>query len=367
MTNILTPEIQDVGLFFSKFSDAVVPIIILSAALITGILLLLLLFGLLIGYARRTNKPALEEIVRKVRSPALFLLPVLTVLILLQTMGVPDSIIPVLRHVMVITIIVFIAWLLLRIIHGIVSLMMQRYDISVQDNLKARTIITQVTIIQRIVGVSIIIVSAAAILMTFETIRQIGVGLLASAGVIGIIIGFAAQKTIAMVLAGIQIALTQPVKIDDVVIIEGEWGRIEEITLTYLVVRIWDLRRLVVPITYVIENPIQNWTRSSANLLGTVYVYADYRVPVDILRKQLRSILEKTDLWDTQVCGLVVTNLKEETVELRALMSAENSSKLWDLRCLVREELLTYIQKYHADCLPRSRIEITKMQESSRQ
>jgi small-conductance mechanosensitive channel len=186
-------------------------------------------------------------------------------------------------------------------------------------------------------------------------VRQFGTAIIASAGVAGIIVGFAAQKSIATLLAGFQIALTQPIRIDDVVIVENEWGRIEEITLTYVVVSIWDLRRLVLPITYFIEKPFQNWTRTSADILGTVFIHVDYSAPLDELRAELTRILEASPLWDRKVAVLQVTDAKERTLEVRALASARDASAAWDLRCEVREKLIAYLQKNHPGSLPRLR------------
>ena len=187
--------------------------------------------------------------------------------------------------------------------------------------------------------------------------------LLASAGVVGVILGIAAQKTLANVIAGIQLAITQPIRIDDVVIVEGEWGRIEEITLTYVVVRVWDKRRLIVPVNYFLERPFQNWTRVSADLLATVYIYADYHLPVDPVRKALYEILKESNNWDGKVWGLQVTDLTDKTMELRALMSASDSSKAWDLRCEVREKLINFIQKQFPHCLPEIRAELENKKE----
>jgi small-conductance mechanosensitive channel len=195
-------------------------------------------------------------------------------------------------------------------------------------------------------------------LMTFDRIRHVGVSILASAGMIGIILGFAAQRSIATLFAGLQIALTQPIRIDDAVIVEGEWGRVEEITLTYVVIKIWDLRRLVVPVTYFLEKPFQNWTRVSANLLGTVFLYVDYSVPVDEVRRELQAILKVSALWDGQVGGVQVTNSSERTLELRLLMSAADSSKIFDLRCEVREKVLAFLQQNHPGSLPRVRADL---------
>ncbi|MDH3556523.1 MAG: mechanosensitive ion channel family protein, partial [Deltaproteobacteria bacterium] len=180
------------------------------------------------------------------------------------------------------------------------------------------------------------------------------------AGIVGIIVGLAAQKSISTLFAGIQMAITQPIRIDDVVIVENEWGRIEEITLTYVVVRIWDLRRLIVPITYFLEKPFQNWTRISADLLGTVFLYVDYTVPVEAVRAELKRILESSPLWDKQVCTLQVTNATDRTLELRALMSAADSPRAWELRCDVREKLIGFIRQNYPDGLPKVRAELTE-------
>ncbi len=249
-----------------------------------------------------------------------------------------------------------IGWILIRIVHAARESFLSLYDISTPDNLKARRIYTQVKVIENILIFIIIFLTITFILMSFEQVRQIGTGLLASAGIVGIVLGFAAQKTLGNFIAGIQIAFAQPIRIDDVVIVENEWGRIEEITLTYVVVRIWDLRRLVMPISYFVEKPFQNWTRVSADILGSVFIHADYTVPVDKMRAELTRILQGSPLWDKKVNVLQVTDAQQNTVELRALMSAKDSPAAWDLRCEVREKLLTFLQEKFPDSLPKTRI-----------
>jgi small-conductance mechanosensitive channel len=258
-----------------------------------------------------------------------------------------------------VAIIFCVTWLLIRSINLAREIILRQYDIGVEDNLKARRVYTQFRILERIFIFVVVLIAIAVALMTFEGIKRIGISLFASAGVAGIIIGFAAQKLIASVLAGFQIALTQPIRIDDVVIVEDEWGWIEEINLTYVVVRIWDKRRLIVPTTYFIENPFQNWTRVSADILGTVFIYTDYSVPVDLLRKAFMEMLKETDLWDGKVGVMQVTNATDHAMEIRALMSAENSPTAWDLRVLIREKLITYLQEKHPESLPRTRVELT--------
>ena len=252
------------------------------------------------------------------------------------------------------------AWLLVNMTAVVEDFILSQYKVDVADNLQARKIQTQLQVFKRIVIVIIGILTLAAVLMTFEKVRQLGTSILASAGVVGIIVGVAAQRTLATFIAGLQIAVTQPIRLDDVVIVENEWGRIEEITLTYVVVKIWDLRRLIVPITYFIEKPFQNWTRVTSDILGTVFLYVDYSVPILAVRDELHRILKESELWDGKVWGLVPTNLTERTVELRALMSAQDASAAWNLRCTVREKLIEYVRNNYPEGLPKVRAEISK-------
>jgi hypothetical protein len=213
--------------------------------------------------------------------------------------------------------------------------------------------------LRRIAVTLIVVITISVMLMTFPTIRHIGESMLASAGLAALVAGFAARSTLSNFAAGIQVAFTQPIRIGDAVVVEGEWGWIEEINITYVVVRIWDLRRLVVPVSYFIEKPFQNWTRSTADLLGTVFLYADFSLPVDAVRTELHRILESTKLWDGKVWGLQVTNTTDRTMELRALMSAGDSSTAWDLRCYVREKLVLFLQQQYPNSLPRLRAEVS--------
>ncbi|MGH7400776.1 MAG: mechanosensitive ion channel family protein, partial [Candidatus Rokuibacteriota bacterium] len=251
-----------------------------------------------------------------------------------------------------------VAVLLYQLVQAAEALVLRQYRIDVSDNLEARKVVTQVTVLKKVAIVIIGIFTLASMLMVFDSVRQFGTSILASAGIAGIIIGFAAQRSIATLLAGFQIALTQPIRIDDVVIVENEWGRIEDITLTYVSVRIWDLRRLILPITYFIEQPFQNWTRASADLLGSVFLYVDYSVPLGPLRREFARILEESPYWDRKVKVLQVTDAKEHTLELRALASAVDASTAWDLRCEVREKLVEFLQTNHPESLPRLRAEL---------
>lgn len=251
-----------------------------------------------------------------------------------------------------------IAWVLFHLVEVGERFMLGRYSMAAADNLRARRVSTQVHILRKTLQVVIAVLALASGLMVFDQVRSLGASVLASAGVLSIIIGFAAQRTIANLFAGFQLALTQPIRLDDVVIVENEWGRIEEITLTYVVVRIWDMRRLIVPLSYFIEKPFQNWTRARADILGTVFIHADYSIPVDAVREELKRVVAESRHWDGEVCLLQVTNATERTVELRALASAADASKAWDLRCEIREKLIAFVQKKFPECLPRLRAEV---------
>lgn len=251
-----------------------------------------------------------------------------------------------------------IGWFLIQIVNVVKASLLNLYDVDARDNLKARQVYTQIKVIENIVDALIIFLTLSFILLSFPGVSKIGTSLLASAGIAGVVLGFAAQKTLGNFIAGIQIAFAQPIRLDDVVIVENEWGWIEEITLTFVVVRIWDLRRLVVPISYFVEKPFQSWTRVSADILGSVFLYTDYTVPVGKIREELTRLLEGNPRWDKKVNCLQVTDAKEHTIELRALMSAADSPTAWDLRCEVREKLLTFLQKNFPESLPKTRVEL---------
>jgi small-conductance mechanosensitive channel len=256
--------------------------------------------------------------------------------------------------------IINITWILFEFSNVIRYAFLENFTYDKEDNLRERRLLTQVAFIRKLVVIILVVIAVSAILMNFESARKLGTGLLTSAGILGIIIGFAAQKSIANLLAGFQIAFTQPIRLDDVVVVENEWGKIEEINLTYVVVRIWDQRRLVLPINYFLEKPFQNWTRTTADIWGTVFLYVDHTIPVKDLKEKLKEILDSSPLWDRKVQVLQVTDIKETTVELRCLMSARDSPTAFDLRCLVREELLGYIQNKYPSSLPKTRILMTK-------
>jgi len=336
--------------------------------LFSGVLFLsAVIFGLILHFIstillkRRLTVISLKGInvhLGVLKSPLRFLIPILCITVTLPLLRLPEKESLLLGHFINIALIASFSWLIIKTVYILRDAILSHYNIEVKNNVRARSVHTQLRLIANIVAIIIILFTFAFILMTFPEVRQVGVTILASAGITGIIVGFAAQKTLGNLIAGIQIAIAQPIRLDDVVVIENEWGRIEEITLTFAVVRIWDLRRLVVPISYFLEKPFQNWTRTSADLLGAVLIYADYVIPVQDIRDELTWILKNSFLWDKKVNVLQVTNVTEKTVELRALMSAADSSSLWDLRCEVREKLLGFLQTHFPRCLPRMRLEM---------
>ncbi|HEY1192157.1 MAG TPA: mechanosensitive ion channel domain-containing protein [Gemmata sp.] len=228
----------------------------------------------------------------------------------------------------------------------------------VEDENRRRSIRTQVAVPRGILRVLIVVLGVALVLLQFDVVRSVGLSLLASAGLAGIIIGLAAQKAVGNLLAGVQLAVFQPVRIGDAVVVEGEWGWIEEIGLTHVVVKVWDLRRLVLPVGHFLDKPFQNWTRGESNLLGTVMVFTDYTVSVTLIRDELGKILAGTPLWDGRAQGVQVTNLTESGVEIRVLVSAADGAQLWDLRCLVRERLLSWLQTGGRAHLPVTRVDL---------
>jgi len=311
--------------------------------------------ALLASFAERSEASWGEVLLPFVGKALRFVLPMLALIVGAPALAFSAGAEEMIENLASLALIGTAGLILVQLVEAMAQLVLRRYRLDIADNREARGVYTQVTVLKKIVIGVIAVIAIASMLMVFQPVRQLGTAMIASAGVAGIVIGFAAQKSLGTMLAGLQIAVTQPIRIDDVVIVEGEWGRIEEISLTYVVVRLWDLRRLIVPITYFIEQPFQNWTRVSADILGTVFLRVDYAVPVDALRQALTRILEASPNWDRKVNVLQVTEATERTLELRALASASDASKSWDLRCEVREKLVAFIQEHYPRSLPRLR------------
>jgi small-conductance mechanosensitive channel len=264
----------------------------------------------------------------------------------------------VLLHLLVILFIAAFAWLVAALVLVLEDAALARWRTDVPDNLKRRRLKTQVVILRRVTVAAIVVITLGVVLMTFPGIRALGASVLASAGLVSVIAALAAQSTLGNVFAGLQLAFSDAVRVDDVVVVEGEWGRIEELTLTYVAVQIWDDRRLLLPTSYFTTKPFQNWTRSSSAVLGTAELDVDFGTEIEPLRAELRTVCEGSQLWDGRVAVLQVTDAVGGNVRLRALVSAADAPALWDLRCLVRERLVTYVWRHQRDALPRLRADV---------
>ncbi|WID96309.1 mechanosensitive ion channel [Bosea vestrisii] len=261
------------------------------------------------------------------------------------------------RHALLICFVALVAWLAKTALHIWTTVYLRRFKLDAEDNLLARKHVTQTRILRRIAEIMVVVVAVAAMLMTFDGVRQYGVSLLASAGAAGLVVGLALQPMLKNVFAGIQLAVTQPIRIDDAVLIEGEWGNVEEITSTYVVIRLWDWRRMILPLSYFIEKPFQNWTRDDAALIGTVMIYLDYATPIAAVRCKVEEIAAASRLWDRRVVNVQVTDFKQSTMEVRILISAGTSPRVFDLRCEMREQIVAFLQREYPHALPRIRAE----------
>jgi small-conductance mechanosensitive channel len=334
------------------------PGIILIGSVILTLMAHYAFFQIVGRIARKTGSIVDNALVTNLKSPGRALLLVLAVNLALPGIPLKSEYLHYVQKFFSLCLIASFAWGVIALSSAMREVVIARHRVDVPDNLAAREMATRINMIHRIIIILVAGFAASAMLMSFPSLQRLGTSLLASAGVAGIVIGMAARPALSNLIAGVQLAFTQPIRIDDVVIVEGEWGWIEEIRTTYVVVRIWDLRRLVLPLSYFIEKPFQNWTRVTADLLGTVFLYADYTVPVEEVRVELKRILDSTDMWDGKAWGLQVTDATDRTIQMRALMSAANSGTAWNLRCYVREKLIAFLQSKYPESLPKARAEI---------
>ena len=321
--------------------------------------------SLLLKYYSRKNAgySFFQSFVKQLNGPLTFFLPLLILNLLLPLMHVRPLAFGIIDKTIEVLLILTFAWLLMGFVKMAEDYVYHSMDLNKVDNLRERKIRTQLQFIRKIVVLLIIILAIGAILLSFNNLRRLGTGLLTGVGISGLIVGFAAQRSLGNLLAGFQIAFTQPIRIDDVLVVEGEWGKVEEINLTYVVLNIWDQRRLILPINYFLEKPFQNWTRTTAEILGTVFIYLDYNAPMDAIRTEFIRLLNMSELWDKRVGLIQVTNTTEQTIEIRALMSAGNSSGAFDLRCFIREKLVEFIYTNYPQCLPKTRAAIDRQNE----
>lgn len=295
-------------------------------------------------FADRTEAKWDDRLVMAMRRPTRFAAGLAALWIAVHQLGLAPDANAVVDRMLQVMLAIAVAWYAIRLVDFGSETIEEHIAGKGADELHMRGVRTQVRVLRRVALIVIGVIGLALVLMQFEAVRSIGVSVLASAGVLGVVLGIAAQRSLGTILAGIQLSITQPVRIGDSVVIEKEFGTVEEITLTYVVVRLWDLRRLVVPIGRFLEQPFENWTKVSPELLGTVTVFATYDVPFDAVRQELERIVKAHGLWDRQTVALQVTDSTEAGVRLRAVVSAADATALWDLRCDVREKLVSFLR-----------------------
>ena len=349
------PSVLTAGQWWLNASSLLITLALLVGAVLVSSAAHAGISAVIERFAKHRNSPLTMAYLKAMTRPMRFVLLLTALAFAVPLSPIAERWKPWLQHTFVLAAIAAAGWTVAAFVSFIARWIEARYRIDVADNLNARRVRTQSQLLVRIVIAGIILFTIGLMLMTFPEVRQIGTSLLASAGLAGVIAGMAARSTFASVIAGLQVALTQPIRIDDAVIVEGEWGWIEEITTTYVVVRLWDWRRMILPLTYFIEKPFQNWTRITADLIGTAMFYVDYTMPVEAMRQELRRILGLTKLWDGKVWSLQVTDLTERTMQVRCIMSSTDASNTFDLRCHVREKMVAFLQENYPQSLPMTR------------
>lgn len=358
--NRLPPDLLE---FCRQIPSIVWNLLIALIAILVGIIIKYVVTSLFKFYAKKEESYSFfRSVLVNLGSAITYFIPLFLLNLFIPVMRMDKVYVTPLDKTIEILLTISFAGILVRAIRILEDYIYHTYDLNKADNLVERKVRTQIQFIRKFLVVVIVFVTIAIILLSFESMRKIGTGLLTGVGIGGIIVGFAAQNSLGNLLAGFQIAFTQPIRIDDVLVVEGEWGRVEEITLTYVVLNIWDKRRLILPINYFITKPFQNWTRSTSEILGTVFLYVDYTIPLEAIRKEFDRLIELSPLWDKKVKVVQVTDTKENTIEVRVLMSARNSSEAFDLRCYIRENLVTFIQQNYPDSLPRIRTQVSNLE-----
>ncbi len=347
--------------FYNNLNPYLQILIVLGISLVIGYVLRFIILRVLKSTAKKSHDIFKRSVFSRIKDSWLLFIPMIIFLVIFPRENLDETTVEYIVKITQTLIIISFAIVAIRLVGVIQDVVVDKYNIDKADNIKERKIRTQLSFIRKIVILIILVIASSLILLNIDGVRKYGAAIVTSAGVAGIIIGFAAQKSLGNLLAGFQIAFTQPIKIDDAVVVENEWGWIEEINLTYVVIRIWDWRRLIVPITYFVEKPFQNWTRVTADLLGAVFLYVDYTVPLKHLRDEFDRILENSPLWDKKDKVLQVTESTEKSMQIRMLMSAKNSPQAWDLRCEVREKMIDFIQQHYPQSLPHTRASITDL------
>jgi small-conductance mechanosensitive channel len=334
---------------------------VLAMAVLAATVLILYRTIIRVAIRLARSRPFMQSFIARSVIPTRVFLVLFVVVPLVPSAGFPDAATAIILRASLIIFILMLGWSCMTSVRLVVEAYLSRFRTDVDDNFTARKHITQFSLLRRVADSVIVLVTLSTALLMIPAVRQYGVSLFASAGVAGVILGLAARPLLTNLIAGLQIAITQPIRLEDAVVVEGEWGWIEEISTTYVLIRLWDLRRLVVPLSYFIERPFQNWTHHSATLVGSVYIYVDLRVPVQRLRDKLTELARSSTLWDGMTVVLQVTDVtKNGLLELRALVSARNATRSWDLRCEIREKLVAFLQEEYPDALPRARIELSR-------
>jgi small-conductance mechanosensitive channel len=328
---------------------------------ILAILCALSLHSLLVSLAKRAIGPKRSmaiQILDSTSGPIRLAACLAAVTLVTPLAPLNDDLSSALTHSFAVASIALIGWISIRAVDLVAARYLQQYRVEITENFLARKHVTQVRVFKRVIDTVIVIVAVSTALMTFDSVKQYGVSLFASAGAAGLVVGLAARPLLSNLIAGVQIAVTQPIRIEDAVIIENEWGWVEDIASTYVVIRLWDWRRMVVPLAYFIERPFQNWTRDAASLIGSIILHVDYAADVPKIRKRLEHAVRESALWDGAVVNLQVVDTNTRTIELRALVSAGNAPQAWDLRCEIREKLLAFMRTEMPEALPRDRADV---------
>lgn len=334
--------------------------LVTTAVIAFSVIAALIAYALIVHTIRSTfgaRHPKTRALLTRSKGPLRLGLIVLALSLAVRIVPIDESVARVFASTLNVAFIALLGWSAITAVQIASQIYLRRFKLDTEDNLLARKHVTQIGILKRAADILIVVMTFAAALMTFEQVRQYGVSLFASAGVAGLAIGLAARPLLSNLIAGVQIAVAQPIRLDDVVFLENEYGTIEEITTTYVVIKLWDWRRMVVPLSYFIEKPFQNWTRETSALIGSVFLHVDYTAPIEKLRERLMEIVRASPLWDGRVVVLQVSDAKDHTIELRALVSSRSAPASWDLRCEVRGKLIAFLQETYPNALPRNRQE----------
>ena len=336
------------------------PWVVSFVLLVSAVVVAWLSYAAILAVARRLlrgRRPYLLSMLNATKNPARLGLLLLALAITLPTTPLGPETRTVLAQCLLLATIFLLGWIATTALEIAATLYLLRFRLDVDDNLLARKHVTQIRVLVRVLDTVIFLITAGFALMTFDAVRQYGVSLFASAGVAGIVAGLAARPVLSNLIAGVQLAVTQPIRIEDAVTVENEYGWIEEITSTYVVIRLWDLRRLIVPLTYFIEKPFYSWTRHATNYIGSVLLYLDYGAPVDRIRQKAAELVAQSKLASGKVTSVQVTNTRPDSIEVRILISADSAANASNLCAELREELIAFLQREHPEALPRQRSE----------